>query len=151
VQILREYWDILLGYNIVIFTDHKTLSFSNFTSSRVPRWRLMIEQFGQRIQYIKGSHNNATDALSRVSCSAAFSIEELFSAIQYNPSDDFPASFATISKYQLKDKDLQTSLKRHPEKYEPHIMYKSKSHFPSKFRENDNTRGTSGTHYQILP
>ena len=43
VEILREFRDILLGHNIVICTDHKNLSFSNFTSSRVLYWRLRIE------------------------------------------------------------------------------------------------------------
>jgi RNase H-like domain found in reverse transcriptase len=71
VEILREYCNILLGHNIIIFTDHKNLSFSKFTSSRVLRWRLMIEEFGSKIQYIKGSHNTVADALSRLPCLAA--------------------------------------------------------------------------------
>jgi hypothetical protein len=107
VEILREYRDILLEHNIFIFTDHKNLSFSNFTSSRVLRWRLMIEDFGPSIQYIKGSHNTVADAPSRLPYSEACSVEELFAAIQYDPSDGFPVSFAVISNYQLRDKDLQ--------------------------------------------
>jgi hypothetical protein len=43
----------------------------------------------------------------------------------YDPSHVFPVSFAIISKYQRRDKDLQESLKRHTEKYEPNIMHKS--------------------------
>ena len=112
MEILREFRNILLGHNIVIFTDHKNLSFSNFTSSRVLCWRLMIEEFGPKIQYIKGSHNTVADALSRLPCSEACSTEDLFAAIQYDPSENFPVSFAIISKYQLKDKHLQASFKK---------------------------------------
>jgi hypothetical protein len=65
------------------------------------------------------------DALSRLHYSEAYSVEELFAAIQYDPSDVFPVSFAIISKQQLRDKDLQATLKRHPEKYEPHFMHES--------------------------
>ena len=125
VEILREFRDILLGHNIVIFTDHKNLSFSNFTSSRVLRWRLMIEEFGPKIKYIKGSNNIVADALSRLPYTTSCSTDELFAAIQYDPSDDFPVSFAIISKYQLQDKELQSSFVNNPEKYESRIMHKS--------------------------
>jgi hypothetical protein len=89
----------------------------------------MIEEFGPSIQYIKGSHHTVADALSSLPYSEACSVEELFAAIQYDPSDDFPVSFAIISKYQLRNKDLQASFKRHPEKYEPHLMHKSEALF----------------------
>ena len=97
VEILREFRNILLGHNIVIHTDHKNLSFSNFTSARVLRWRLMIEEFGPKIQYIKGSNNGVADALSRLPRSLSCQTEELFAAIQYDPLDDFPVSFPSIS------------------------------------------------------
>jgi hypothetical protein len=135
VEILREYRDILLGHNIVILTDHKNLSFSNFTSSRALYWRFMIEEFGPSIQYIKGSYNTVADALSRLPYSEACSVEELFAAIQYDPSDDFPVSFAIIPKYQLRDEDLEASFKRHPEKCEPHLMHKSEVLFLEIQRE----------------
>jgi hypothetical protein len=62
VESLQEYWDILLGHNLVIFTDHKNISF-------------MIEEFGPRIQYIKGSQNIVADSLSRLPCSQACSAD----------------------------------------------------------------------------
>jgi hypothetical protein len=86
-----------------------TPPFSNFTSSRVPFWRLMIEEFGPKIQYIKGSNNVVADALSYLPCSTSCSDEELFAALQYDLFDYFPVSFAIISRYQLKDKELQSS------------------------------------------
>ena len=120
MEILREFHDIH-----VIFTDHKNLSFSNFTSSRVLRWRLMIEEFGPKIQYIKGSNSIVAGALSHLPSSTSHSTEELLAAVHYDPSDDFPVSFAIIAKYQLKDIELQSSLVKHPEKYESRVMHKS--------------------------
>jgi hypothetical protein len=102
MEILREYRYILQGHNVVIFTDRKNLSFSNFVSSRVLRWRLMIEEFGPSIQYIKGSHNTVADVLSRSPYSESCSVEEFFAATQYDTSDEFQVFFAIISKYQLK-------------------------------------------------
>jgi RNase H-like domain found in reverse transcriptase/Integrase zinc binding domain len=125
VEILREYRNILLGHNIIIFTDHMNLSFSKFTSSRVHCWSLMIEEFGPKIQYIKGSHNTVADALSCLPCLAVYSTEELFAAIDYDPSDDLPVFFSIISKYQLKDELFQSSLKNNPDKYEARVMHNS--------------------------
>jgi hypothetical protein len=125
VEILREYCNILLGHKVIIFTDHKNLSFSNFASSRVLRLRLIIEEFDPKIQYIKGSHNTVADALSRLPCFSACPTEEIFAAIQYDPTDDFPVYFAIISKYQLKDEQLQSNFENHPERYESRMMQKS--------------------------
>ena len=34
---------ILLGHSITVYTDHKNLTFENFTTERVLHWRLMLE------------------------------------------------------------------------------------------------------------
>jgi hypothetical protein len=65
VEILRAYRNILLGHTIVIYTDHKNLSFDNFSSDQVRRWRLIVEEYGPEIIYIKGSDNIVADFLSR--------------------------------------------------------------------------------------
>jgi RNase H-like domain found in reverse transcriptase len=122
LEFLREFRDMLLGHDNVIFTDHKNLSFSNFTSSRVLCWRLMIEEFGPKIQYIKGSNSIVADALSRLPSSTSHSTEELLATVHYDPSDDCPVSLTIIAKYQLKDTELQSSFVKHPEKYESFVM-----------------------------
>jgi hypothetical protein len=38
VEMLREYKCILLGHLITIYTDHKNLTFSNFTTNCVTHW-----------------------------------------------------------------------------------------------------------------
>jgi hypothetical protein len=42
-----------------VHTDHYKI-----TSDRVIRWRLIIEEFGRELRYIKGKHNLIADALS---------------------------------------------------------------------------------------
>ena len=66
VETLREYRNILLGYEVIVYTDHLNLTYENFTSNRVHRWRLLIEEFGPDIRYIKGAANVVADALSRL-------------------------------------------------------------------------------------
>jgi hypothetical protein len=46
VETLREYKCILLGHLITIYMDHKNLTFSNFTTDRVTRWQLLVEEYG---------------------------------------------------------------------------------------------------------
>jgi len=75
VMTLREFRNILLGQTINIYTDHKNLesNFSNMTSQRSMRWRMLIEEFGPNINYIKGSTNTVADALSRLNFSGNIS------------------------------------------------------------------------------
>ena len=36
------------------------------TSDRVYRWRIILEEYGPKIVYIKGVHNTVADAISRL-------------------------------------------------------------------------------------
>ena len=36
------------------------------TSDRVYRWRVILEEYGPKIVYIKGIHNTVADAISRL-------------------------------------------------------------------------------------
>ena len=62
-----EFRNILLGQKIVVHTDHKNLTFKNFNTERVMRWRLILEEYGPELKYIKGENNVVADALSRLS------------------------------------------------------------------------------------
>ncbi len=55
------------GQPIKVFTDHKNLMRDalGLTSDRVYRWRLLLEEYGPEIVYIKGIHNTIADAISR--------------------------------------------------------------------------------------
>ena len=66
VETLREFRNILLGYEIEIWTDHKNLTFETITSDRVHRWMMYVAEFGPEIKYIKGKANIVADTLSRI-------------------------------------------------------------------------------------
>jgi hypothetical protein len=66
VETLREFRTILLGYKIIVHTDHKKITYAKSTSNRVMHWRLLIEEFGPEFRHIKGKHNFIADALSRL-------------------------------------------------------------------------------------
>jgi hypothetical protein len=66
VETLKEFRNILLGQKLVVHTDHKNLTCKNFNTERVMRWRLILEEYGPELRYIKGENNIVADALSRL-------------------------------------------------------------------------------------
>ena len=90
VEIFKEFHTILFGGRIIVFTDHKNLThdMSQYTTQRVLRWRLLLEEFGPEFKYIRGEDNVVADALSRVPIGEAGVI---------NNSDSFFNSFAHYS------------------------------------------------------
>jgi transposase InsO family protein len=66
VETLKEFRTILLGQKIRVYTDHKNLTCANFNTDRVMRWRLILEEYGPELIYIKGTSNIVADALSRL-------------------------------------------------------------------------------------
>ena len=54
VASLKEFRNILLGYQISVYTDHKNLTYTFFNTERIMRWRLILEEFGPELKYIKG-------------------------------------------------------------------------------------------------
>ena len=68
VETLRAYRNILLGHEIVIYTDHKNLvnDRTRHESSRIQRWIWLIEEFGPKFRYLPGAENPVADALSRL-------------------------------------------------------------------------------------
>jgi cleavage and polyadenylation specificity factor subunit 1 len=66
VEVLRAFRTMLLGREIVIYTDHKNLTFERFSSDRVFRWRQYVEEFGPKLVYLPGENNVVADALSRL-------------------------------------------------------------------------------------
>ena len=68
VETLKEFKGMLWGQMIKVYTDHKNLTRDalGLTSDRVYRWRLVLEEYGPEIIYIKGVHNTVADAISRL-------------------------------------------------------------------------------------
>ncbi len=66
VETLKEFRTILLGYPVIIHTDHKNLAFDKqLNNPRVLRWRLAIEEYMPTLQWVPGVKNPVADLLSR--------------------------------------------------------------------------------------
>ena len=65
-ETLKEYRTILLGQKLRIRTDHKNLTCKNINTDRVFRWRLIFEEYGTDIEYIRSENNIVADGLSRI-------------------------------------------------------------------------------------
>ena len=68
VETLKEFRSMLFGAEIHVYTDHKNITheLTKFTTQRVLRWRLLLEEYGCIYHYKKGPQNTIADALSRV-------------------------------------------------------------------------------------
>ena len=68
LEVLKEIRNIVLGQRIKVFTDHKNLVYELElkTSQRVMIWRLLLDEYGPQIEYIKGPKNVVADTLSRL-------------------------------------------------------------------------------------
>jgi hypothetical protein len=59
---------MLWDQHIKVYTDHKNLTRDalGLTSDCVYRWRLILDEYGPEIVYIKGIHNTIADVISRL-------------------------------------------------------------------------------------
>jgi transposase InsO family protein len=117
VETLREFRTILLGHRINIFTDHKNLTFEKSTTDRVRRWKLIIEEYGPNLIYVKGHKNIIADALSRLPICEVPMDESYFFQECFADDDEFPLSFDVISEEQNNDELLQAKVQQNPDRY----------------------------------
>jgi hypothetical protein len=67
IETCKEYKNILLGYPIIFFADHKNNIFNGLRASdRVLHWLLLLEEYGVTFEYLPGKKNVVADALSRL-------------------------------------------------------------------------------------
>ena len=140
VETLREYKNILLGYDVHVWTDHQNLTFQDLKSDRVLRWRLLLEEFGVTFHYVKGKHNIVADALSRLAIDDDDDVAGAISRLETSNDDNddgdfvmlpdadsmaecfgldeieedtFPLDMKLLAKAQLNDKTLRAKVRKH--------------------------------------
>lgn len=96
---------MLLGQQLKVYTDHKNLTYphTNFSSDRVLRQRLVIDEFGAEIDYFPGEKNVVANALSRLDSSAQelSNFEECFMKKRVFDMDVvFPMEYSLLEKDQ---------------------------------------------------
>eukprot|EP01040_Poterioochromonas_malhamensis_P013058 gene13058-14325_t len=62
----KEFEYLVRGHRLVVRTDHKNLTMAKDTHGKVARWKMALDTFDYRIEYVKGSENAVADNLSRI-------------------------------------------------------------------------------------
>jgi hypothetical protein len=150
----NEYKNILLGYPIIVFTDHKNNTFNGLKASdRVLRWLLLLGEYGVTFEYLLGKKQKkfVADALSRLDIdSLKIQEEELLTLLSgsennsiSNIKSTIPMHTALIFKEQAKVKELGLREKslaqphysiQHIEGYDL-LYYKEKIYIPQSLRQ----------------
>ena len=79
VECIKEFCNILFGYQIIVYSDHKNLVHAATVSQsqRVMRCRMILEEFGPDIRHISGEDNIVADAISRIPTTAIDQIKRM--------------------------------------------------------------------------
>ena len=114
VMVFKEFRSMLLGAEINVYTDHRNLTFANFNTQRVLRWRCFIEEYSPSIYYLEGKLNILADAFSRL---PRFDSHEVVEG--KGPGDDMnpvPLEiYYSAAASSANDADLYECLKHHPD------------------------------------
>ena len=117
VATLKEFRNILLGHQIMVYTDNKNLTYQIFNTECVMRWRLILEEFGPEIKYIKGENNVVEDNIYCLEMSVnkeILNISELYGFDDKDmPDSAYPIRYHDIAKAQKTDAELQQKLVSH--------------------------------------
>jgi hypothetical protein len=120
IETCKGYKNILLGYPIIVFTNHKNNTFNGlkvFSSDRVLRtfWLLLLEEYGVTFEYLLGKKqkNVVADALSRLDIdSLKIQEEKVFTRLSGSENNiisniklTIPMHTALIFKEQAKVKE----------------------------------------------
>ena len=58
-----------MGQKLVVHTDHLNLLYKKLASARLIRLQMLLEEFGPKVEHIKGEKNVIADALSHLDLS----------------------------------------------------------------------------------
>ena len=84
---LKEFRNIILGHEITVYNDNKNLAYKFLNTEHVMRWRLILEDFGPELKYIKGEKSVVSDALSRLEMSDNQDILNISELYGYDDKD----------------------------------------------------------------
>lgn len=112
-ETLKEFQKNLLGHKIIVYTDHKNLTYKSLThfSNQVLCQRLILEEYGVNLCYVKGEENCVVDTLSRhptrANSLATSTLECYLNQRVYEDDVPFPLDLQRIKELQESDKHLK--------------------------------------------
>ena len=119
----------LFGRKIIVFTDHRHLTFDTLRSQCALQWHLVVEEFSVIIIHREGANNLAADAMSRIplmdsddpfsmrKAEERFAESYLFYPVHNKMDTIYPLSFKSLEEGQHKDINLITILNKPASKY----------------------------------
>ena len=117
VAYLKESHNILLGHQIMVYTDHKNLTYKIFNTENVMRWHLILKDFGPELKYIKGENNVVSETLYCLELGdnqEILNISELYGYDDMDLTDSaYPIHYHDIAKAQKTDSKLNQKLVSH--------------------------------------
>jgi RNase H-like domain found in reverse transcriptase len=119
VGTLQEFRNILLGQQIIFHTDHANLTYKNFNSDRVMRWRLFMQEYYPDLQYVKRENNVVANALSCLPQT---------STSYDDPQESF---YALVECHEYKNKKNADKYDFHPLSYEHLELARKRDPLPS--------------------
>jgi hypothetical protein len=141
IETCKEYTNFLLGYPIMVFTDHKNNTLNGLKpSDYVLRWLLLLEEYGVTFEYLPGKKNVVADALS---CLDTIPQEGALAILSESKhcNINFPMYTASIFKGQIKVPGLREKGLSQPyysmqqiEGYDL-LCYKDKIYIPQSLRQ----------------
>ena len=120
VECLKQFRNIVFGYEIIVYSDHKNLVHAATVSEsqRVMRWRLLLEEYGPDIRHIKGVDNVVADAISRLPMAnddepstdkVQSHMNELFNIGNRNNDNGFPLDLSDVQRIQNLELNIRNS------------------------------------------
>jgi hypothetical protein len=52
VETLKEFRDILLGQQVIVYTENLNILYGKLSNDRITRWRLLLEEYGPKYVHI---------------------------------------------------------------------------------------------------
>ncbi len=118
IETCKEYKNILLGYPIIVYTDHKNNTFNGLKASdHVLHWLLLLEEYGVIFEHLPGKKNVVSDALSRLDIDELrIQTEEVLTFLPESEHNSikFPMHTALIFKEQVRVQGLREKLLSQP-------------------------------------
>ena len=150
VETLKSFENILMGQQLVVHTDHLYLLYKKLASARLIRWRMLLEEFGPKVEHISGEKNVVADALSRLDLKQKQHDEvadtKTNAELSYVNQEDireelFPMSPTEIRSHQQNDEKLLKNLRDNKEyrlktiEGKEIIMYEDKIYVPDTLKD----------------